>query len=78
MIDLNILELSDQEMARRNSLIQLKELGINPYPADEYPVNAWAEEIIKNFNKELTPPRQVCVAGRIMSDALWGKPLLSS
>ena len=45
MIDLNILELSDQEIARRNSLIQLKELGINPYPADEYPVNAWAEAV---------------------------------
>lgn len=73
MIDLNILELSDQEIARRNSLIQLKELGINPYPADEYPVNAWAEEIIKNFNKELTPPRQVCVAGRIMSRRIMGK-----
>ncbi len=73
MVDLNILELSDQEIARRNSLAQLKELGINPYPADEYPVNAWAKEIIDNFDKEQNPPREVCVAGRIMSRRIMGK-----
>lgn len=73
MVDLNILELSDQEIARRNSLTQLKELGINPYPADEYPINAWAKEIIDNFDKEQNPPREVCVAGRIMSRRIMGK-----
>ena len=46
---MNILELSEQEIVRRNNLQQLKEMGIDPYPAAEYPVNAWSTEIIKNF-----------------------------
>ena len=46
---MNILELSEQEIVRRNNLQQLKEMGIDPYPAAEYPVNAWSTDIIKNF-----------------------------
>ena len=46
---MNILELSEQEIVRRNSLEQMKQLGINPYPAAEYPVTAWSTDIIKNF-----------------------------
>lgn len=72
-MDLNILELSDQEIARRNSLNELKAMGINPYPADEYPVNAFADEIVRSFDKDLIPARQVCVAGRIMSRRIMGK-----
>ena len=46
---MNILELSEQEIVRRNNLQQLKEMGIDPYPAAEYPVNAWSTDIIKDF-----------------------------
>ena len=46
---MNILELSEQEIVRRNNLQQLRDLGINPYPAAEYPVTAWSADIIKDF-----------------------------
>ena len=46
---LNILELSEQEIIRRNNLQQLRDLGINPYPAAEYPTNAFSTEIKENF-----------------------------
>ncbi len=69
---MNILELSEQEIVRRNSLNQLRELGIDPYPAAEYVVNAWSDEIKANF-KDDAEPRQVSVAGRIMSRRIMGK-----
>ena len=69
---MNILELSEQEIVRRNSLNQLRELGIDPYPAAEYVVNAWSDEIKANFKDE-EEPRQVSVAGRIMSRRIMGK-----
>ena len=46
---MNILELSDQEIVRRNNLQQLRDLGIDPYPAAEYPVDAWSTEIRESF-----------------------------
>ena len=46
---MNILELSEQEIVRRNNLQQLRDMGINPYPAAEYPVNTWSTDIIKDF-----------------------------
>ena len=46
---LNILELSEQEIIRRNNLQQLRDLGIDPYPAAEFPVTAWSTDIIKDF-----------------------------
>ena len=46
---MNILELSEQEILRRQSLDELRKMGINPYPAAEYPVNAWSADIIENF-----------------------------
>ena len=46
---MNILELSEQEIVRRNNLQQLKDMGIEPYPAAEYPVTAWSTDIIANF-----------------------------
>ncbi len=69
---MNILELNEQEIVRRNSLNQLRELGIDPYPAAEYVVNAWSDEIKANF-KDDAEPRQVSVAGRIMSRRIMGK-----
>ena len=69
---MNILELSEQEIVRRNSLNQLRELGIDPYPAAEYVVNAWSDEIKASF-KDDEEPRQVSVAGRIMTRRIMGK-----
>ena len=46
---MNILELSEQEILRRQSLDELRKMGINPYPAAEYPVNAWSTDIINDF-----------------------------
>ena len=70
--NMNILELSEQEIVRRNSLNQLRELGIDPYPAAEYKVNAWSDDIKLNFKDE-DEPRQVSIAGRIMSRRIMGK-----
>jgi lysyl-tRNA synthetase class 2 len=69
---MNVLELSEQEIIRRNSLEQLKEMGINPYPADEYVVNAYSDDIIANFSDE-DEPRQVSIAGRMMNRRIMGK-----
>ena len=46
---MNILELSEQEIVRRNNLQQLRDLGIDPYPAAEYPVTAWSTDIVRDF-----------------------------
>ena len=46
---MNILELSEQEIVRRNNLQQLRDMGIDPYPAAEYPVTAWSTDIIRDF-----------------------------
>lgn len=62
---MNILELSEQEIARRKSLDEIRALGIDPYPAAEYPTNAFSDEIIENFRDE-DEPREVCIAGRMM------------
>ena len=69
---MNVLELSEQEIIRRNSLEQLRAMGINPYPADEYVVNAYSDDIIANF-KDDDEPRQVSVAGRMMNRRIMGK-----
>ena len=69
---MNILELSEQEILRRQSLDELRKQGINPYPADEYPTDAFSTEIIADFNDD-DEPRQVCIAGRMMSRRVMGK-----
>ncbi|MDD6211056.1 MAG: lysine--tRNA ligase [Bacteroidales bacterium] len=69
---MNLLDLSEQEIIRRNSLEELKRLGIDPYPAAEYPTDAFSAEIKKDFNDE-APLRKVSVAGRIMSRRIMGK-----
>jgi len=69
---MNVLELSEQEIIRRNSLEQLREKGINPYPADEYVVNAYSDDIVANF-KDDDEPRQVSIAGRMMNRRIMGK-----
>ena len=71
---MNLLELSEQEIIRRNSLEQLRQMGIDPYPAAEYKTNAFSKEIKENFRDDVEgEPRQVSIAGRIMSRRIMGK-----
>jgi len=69
---MNVLELSEQEILRRQSLDELRQMGIDPYPAAEYPTNAFSTEIRDSFRDE-DEPRQVCIAGRMMSRRVMGK-----
>ncbi|WP_294618212.1 lysine--tRNA ligase [uncultured Bacteroides sp.] len=69
---MNVLELSEQEIIRRNSMNELRAMGIEPYPAAEYVTNAFSTDIKKEFEDD-AEPRQVSVAGRIMSRRVMGK-----
>ena len=69
---MNILELSEQEIIRRQSLDELRAMGIDPYPAAEFPVTDHSADIVKRFEK-FPEERDVCVAGRIMSKRIMGK-----
>ena len=68
---MSILDLSEQEIIRRNSLNELRAMGVNPYPAEEYPTDAFSVEIKENFDE--TQEREVCIAGRMMSRRVMGK-----
>ena len=70
---MNVLELSEQEIVRRNNLNELRALGIDPYPADEYPTDAFSTDIKAEYNDAAEEKRQVCIAGRIMSRRIMGK-----
>ena len=69
---MNILELSEQEITRRNNLEEIKNMGIDPYPAEEYPTNAFSVNLRENFQDD-APRQMVCIAGRIMSKRIMGK-----
>ena len=64
--------LSEQEQIRRESLEELRKLGINPYPAAEYKTNAFAQDIQENYSPEKNNYQDVCLAGRIMSRRIMG------
>ena len=66
-------ELSEQEIVRRKSMETLRSMGIEPYPAAEYPVTGYSKEIKENFKDDEEPKREVSVAGRIMSRRIMGK-----
>ena len=68
-------ELSEQEVLRRQSLEKLREMGINPYPAEEFKVTAYADEVLASFDDE-APRREVSMAGRIMMRRIMGKACL--
>lgn len=68
---MNILELSEQEIVRRQSLQELRDMGIDPYPAAEFQVNAYSDDIKANFKED--EKRNVVVAGRLMSRRVMGK-----
>ena len=84
---MNVLELSEQEILRRQSLDALRQMGINPYPAAEYPTNAFSTDIRQKIEngewvvdtpegeepKPLDQLPQVCIAGRMMSRRVMGK-----
>ncbi|TDQ06443.1 lysine--tRNA ligase [Pedobacter metabolipauper] len=64
--------LSEQEVLRRNSLNQLRELGINPYPAEEFEINANAADISANYERDKTAYKNISIAGRIMTRRIMG------
>ena len=74
-------QLSEQEIIRREKLEKIKELGINPYPAALYPVNAYSAEIKENYKEEILEDgtknrlnfQEVCIAGRLMATRPAGK-----
>ena len=63
------MQLSEQEQVRREKLTKLRELGINPYPADLYPVSHLSKQIIDDFIEG----KKVTIAGRLMSRRIQGK-----
>ena len=65
--------MTEQEEVRRRSLQTLREMGIEPYPAAEYPVSGYTAEIKENFKDEEETHREVSIAGRIMSRRIMGK-----
>ena len=69
---MNILELSEQEIGRRQSLEELRKLGINPYPAAAFPTDAFSTDIREQFSDD-APSRPVVVAGRMMGRRVMGK-----
>lgn len=67
------MTLSEQEEIRRNSLRRLRELGVDPYPAAQYPVNALAAEIKAGYDPGAGNYSDVCLAGRLMNQRIMGK-----
>ncbi|ADY28511.1 MULTISPECIES: lysine--tRNA ligase [Cellulophaga] len=63
------MQLSEQEIIRREKLGKLREMGINPYPADLYPVNTTSKQVKENFEEG----KQVVISGRLMSRRIQGK-----
>lgn len=70
---MSISDLNEQEIIRRNSMLKMQEMGIDPYPAAEFHINASTLEIKKNYKPELNNFQEVVVAGRIMSRRIMGK-----
>lgn len=68
---MNVLELSEQEIVRRQSLQELRNMGIDPYPAAEFPTNAYSTDIKAEFNED--EKREVVIAGRLMGRRVMGK-----
>jgi lysyl-tRNA synthetase class 2 len=69
---MSMMELSEQEILRRQSLKELQSLGIDPFPAEEYPVSHYSQDIKDQFDAEADNLQDVCLAGRIMSRRIMG------
>lgn len=68
---MSVLDLSEQEIGRRQSLQELRDMGINPYPAAEFPTNAFSIDIKSEFKED--EKREVIIAGRMMTRRVMGK-----
>src|SRR5690349_5869553 len=66
------MSLSEQELVRRQAKEELEKLGINPYPAELFEVNASAKEILENYERHKSDYRDISIAGRIMSRRVMG------
>jgi lysyl-tRNA synthetase class 2 len=69
---MSTLELSEQEILRRQSLKELQNLGIDPFPAEEYPVSHYSQDIKDQYNPEANNLQDICLAGRIMGRRIMG------
>ena len=70
---MNILELSEQELLRREAMKQLRQMGVEPYPAAEFPTNAFSADIKRNYKKVYKNSQAtVSVAGRVMGKRIMG------
>ncbi len=69
---MNFTELSEQELIRRNTLEEIKKLGIEPYPAEGFDVNVTSKDILDKFNPDIKNFQDVSIAGRIMSRRIMG------
>ena len=70
---LDVEKYTEQEATRRSSLQKLKELGVNPYPAQEFKINTTSTELKNNFSTEKNNFQKIILAGRIMSRRIMGK-----
>ncbi|MXV50214.1 lysine--tRNA ligase [Pedobacter sp. HMF7647] len=66
------IALSEQELLRRNALQELRNLGIDPYPAEAFEVNVTADDIKANYERDKTSYKNISIAGRIMSRRIMG------
>src|SRR5690606_20919303 len=64
--------LSEQELQRRDALSKLEALGINPYPAEAFEVNATANDILKNYERDKLNYKTISIAGRMMGRRVMG------
>ncbi len=64
--------LSEQEILRREAMFELRKLGINPYPAEAFEINANAKDIKENYERDKTAYKNISIAGRIMSRRIMG------
>ena len=67
------MQLSEQELVRRQNLQRLIELGINPYPPESFEVNVTAREIKRNYETSKLDYKNVSIAGRLMMQRVMGK-----
>ncbi len=67
------LDLSEQEIIRRNSLQKLREMGIDPYPANEFKINTSTKQILEQYDPETNNFQNVTIAGRLMNQRIMGK-----
>ncbi|GAA5219431.1 lysine--tRNA ligase [Membranihabitans marinus] len=68
------MQLTEQEIIRRKALEEIRALGIDPYPAEAYPVNTTAAEVLKNYTEENKADfTEICLSGRLMTKRVMGK-----